>query len=147
MENANQAANSIPTQHIRICVKGSLLPLIYCYSLKRHKCTGMSDLSFKAPLELQAILGEQIQSLRLSRNLDQRSTAEKAGISKRALRNLEAGRGSTVETLLRTLKALDFLEGIKMLAPEATVSPLALLRHGKVRQRIRQPHGPRKANL
>src|SRR3984885_3407865 len=99
----------------------------------------MKDLSFKTAEQLQILLGEQIQSLRLSRNLDQRHTAEKAGISEKALRNLEAGRGSTVETLLRTLKSLDSLEGIRMLAPDTTVSPIALLRHAKARQRIRQP--------
>src|ERR1035437_5171086 len=93
----------------------------------------MDDLVFKTPIELQTILGEQIQALRLSKNLDQRSTAEEAGISEKALRNLEAGRGSTVETLL-----LDSLEGLKMLAPDATVSPIALLRHAKVRQRVRR---------
>lgn len=98
----------------------------------------MTDLSFKTLAELQTLLGEQLQGLRLSKNLDQHSTAERAGISEKALRNLEAGRGSTVETLLRTLRALDSLEGIKMLAPDATVSPLALLRHSKVRQRVRR---------
>ncbi len=98
----------------------------------------MVDISFSTPLELQVILGEQMQSLRLSKNVNQRGTADKAGISEKALRNLEAGRGSTVETLLRVLKALDSLDGIKMLAPEATVSPLALLRHAKVRRRVRQ---------
>ena len=61
--------------------------------------------------ELQIELGQRVQRLRLSRNLDQRATADKAGISLRALGNLEAGRGSTVETLLRTLKALDVRRG------------------------------------
>jgi transcriptional regulator with XRE-family HTH domain len=99
----------------------------------------MGDLSFRTPSELQVIVGEQIQNLRRARNLDQRHTAEKAGLSEKALRNLEAGRGSTLETLLRTLKALDFLEGIKILAPDTTVSPMALLRHSRTRQRVRQP--------
>jgi transcriptional regulator with XRE-family HTH domain len=102
----------------------------------------LGELSFRTPGELQILLGEQIQNLRRSRNLDQRHTAEKAGISEKALRNLEAGRGSTVETLLRTLKSLDSLEGIKMLAPDITVSPMALLRQARVRQRIRQPRMP-----
>jgi DNA-binding XRE family transcriptional regulator len=51
----------------------------------------MSDLSFKSISELQALLGEQVQALRLSKDLDQITTAEKAGISEKALRNLEAG--------------------------------------------------------
>ena len=98
----------------------------------------MKDLLFKTPDELQATLGERLKRLRLHRNLDQRTTAEKAGISERALRNLENGHGSTVETLLRTLKALDHLQGLDMLAPEASVNPLALLRQSKAQQRVRR---------
>ena len=98
----------------------------------------MSTLSFATPHELQILLGERLRRLRLNRNLDQLTTAEKAGVSEKALRNLEAGRGSTVETLLRVLKALDSLQGIDLLAPEATVNPLDLLRQPKLPQRARR---------
>jgi transcriptional regulator with XRE-family HTH domain len=97
--------------------------------------------------ELQVALGSRIRQLRLSRNLDQRTTAEKAGISERALRKLESGHGSNVETLLRTLKALDYVQGIDLLAPEITVNPLALLRSSKLPQRVRRPHRWRKADV
>jgi transcriptional regulator with XRE-family HTH domain len=106
----------------------------------------MRDLQFKSPRELQVELGKRVRQLRLSRNLDQRTTAEKAGIAEKALRNLETGRGSSVQTLLRTLKALDYSQGIEMLAPEVTVNPLALLRRSKPPQRVRRPRGPRKPN-
>ena len=99
----------------------------------------MSASSFSTPNELQQLLGERLKRLRLNRNLDQRTTAEKAGISEKALRNLEAGRGSTVETLLRVLKALDYLQGLDMLAPEVSVNPLELLRQPKPPQRVRRP--------
>lgn len=95
--------------------------------------------------ELQTALGQRMQRLRLSRNMDQRTTADKAGISHRALVNLEAGRGSTVETLLRTLKALNYLRGIEMLAPEITVDPLALLDNPKPQRRVRPKRGQHKA--
>jgi len=99
----------------------------------------MDDMSFLSPGELQAALGSQLQELRIAKNLGQVTTAEKAGISEKALRNLEAGRGSSVETLVRVLKALDSLEGLRMLAPKPSVSPLALLRHsGRVRRRVRR---------
>lgn len=98
----------------------------------------MSALVFSAPKELQELLGERLKRLRLDRNLDQRTTAEKAGISEKALRNLEAGRGSTVETLLRVLKALDYLQGLDMLAPEVSVNPLELLRQSRPPQRVRR---------
>jgi transcriptional regulator with XRE-family HTH domain len=106
----------------------------------------MIDIAFRTPEELQTALGERIRKLRLSRNMDQLATAGKAGISEKALRNLEAGRGSTVETLLRTLKALDSLEGIEMLAPDVTVNPLALLRSAKAPQRVRRSRTLRKSS-
>lgn len=107
----------------------------------------MSGLEFKSPAELQVELGKRLRRLRLQRNIDQRTLAEKAGVALSALQKLEAGRGSTVRTLLRTLKALSYLEGIEMLAPEPTVNPLALLRSTKPRQRVwrsRLPNKPRK---
>lgn len=106
----------------------------------------MPDINFRTPQELQIALGERVRRLRLARNVDQRATADKAGISEKALRNLEAGRGSTVETLLRTLKALDSLQGIEMLAPEVTVDPLALLHASKPPQRVRRPRRQRKVD-
>lgn len=107
----------------------------------------MSGLEFKSPAELQVELGKRLRRLRLQRNIDQRTLAEKAGVALSALQKLEAGRGSTVQTLVRTLKALNYLEGIEMLAPEPTVNPLALLRSTKPRQRVwrsRLPNKPRK---
>jgi transcriptional regulator with XRE-family HTH domain len=106
----------------------------------------MSETSFKTPKELQNMLGARLRKLRLSRNVDQRATADKAGISEKALRNLESGNGSTVETLLRTLKALDSLEGIEMLAPEPTIDPLALLHSSKQPQRVRRSRKLRNGN-
>ena len=98
----------------------------------------MSAYIFNTSEELQSILGERLRRLRLNRNLDQRTTSERAGISERALRNLETGRGSTVETMLRVLKALDYLQGIDILAPEVIFNPLDLLRQTKSPQRVRR---------
>jgi transcriptional regulator with XRE-family HTH domain len=103
----------------------------------------MSDMQFKSPQELQIELGRRMRQLRLSRNIDQRTVAEKAGIARAALQNLEAGRGSSLQTLLRTLKALDYLEGIEMLAPQPTVNPLALLKTKSPPQRVRHPRSAR----
>ena len=102
--------------------------------------TDTGEVYLRTPLELQALLGARLRSLRRARGLDQRATAERAGVSEKALRNLEGGHGSTVETLLRTLKALDALDGIEMLGPEATVNPLALLP-----RRVRRPRARNEA--
>ncbi|MBZ5685419.1 MAG: helix-turn-helix domain-containing protein [Acidobacteriia bacterium] len=88
---------------------------------------------------LQHDLGHRLRQLRLARNLDQRTVADKAGISLRALSKLENGQGSTLKTFLRTLRALDYVKGIDMIAPEPTVSPLALLKNPLPPQRVRRP--------
>jgi len=96
-------------------------------------------MTFMSPDELQAALGKQLQELRIAKSLNQVMTAEKAGISEKALRNLEAGRGSSIETLVRVLKALDSLDGLRLLAPKPSVSPLALLRRSQTaRRRVRR---------
>ena len=95
-------------------INGKTIPLITENTRNRYYDAGMSDLSFKSVSELQALLGDQLRALRQSKDLDQITTAEKAGISEKALRNLEAGRGSTVESFLRVLKALDSLDGLEL---------------------------------
>jgi transcriptional regulator with XRE-family HTH domain len=103
----------------------------------------MGYMQFKSPQELQIELGHRMRQLRLYRNIDQRTVAQKAGITRSALQNLEAGRGSSLQTLLRTLKALDYLEGIEILAPQPTVNPLALLKTKSPPQRARHPRSAR----
>jgi DNA-binding XRE family transcriptional regulator len=132
-------------QLIYINIIGIFKPINVDLYYNRRYYAYMQDFMFSSPEELQVALGERIRRLRLSRNMDQRATAGKAGLSEKALRNLETGQGSTVETLLRTLKALDYLQGLEMLAPEVTVDPLALLHSSKPQQRVRRSRQPRKA--
>ena len=96
--------------------------------------------------DLQARLGEQLRRLRLARDLDQLSLADRAGVSEKALRNLEGGRGSSLSTLLQVLRALDRLDWLETLAPAASVSPMALLRQRPERRRVGRPRGPRRAS-
>lgn len=93
------------------------------------------DLS--TPAELEATLGEQIRAARLLRNLSQEALASDAGVSRTAVRNLEGGKGSTVETLVRVLKAMERTDWISMLQPAVTISPLQMLKSISPRQRAR----------
>jgi transcriptional regulator with XRE-family HTH domain len=96
----------------------------------------MSNLHSKSLEELQQLLGKRLNALRLLRNLDQRTTAELAGLSVRTVLYLEEGRGATVNTLLRVLRALDALEGMELLAPRPEGKPLPLPRGPRAKERL-----------
>ena len=89
--------------------------------------------------EMEAGLGEKLEALRLSKNLNQKTLAERAGVSVRALRNLEGGQGSTLKTLVSVLRALGRQEWLNTIAPIATINPLALTREAQPRQRASTP--------
>jgi len=95
----------------------------------------------KTPEEIEADLGEKIKQYRLMKNIDQRDLAERAGVSVRALRNLEGGRGSSVHTLVRIARALGRESWFDTIAPAATISPLNMTRSPAGRQRA--SHRPR----
>lgn len=86
--------------------------------------------------ELEEQLGTDLRALRLDRNLDQITLAERAGVSLNALKRLESGRGSTVRTLISVLRALGREESLKAIAPVASINPLTIPRH-PARQRQR----------
>ena len=60
----------------------------------------------KTLAELETTLGANLKQLRLSRNTDQRTLAEQAGVSTRALQSLENGEGSSLQTLVKVVRAL-----------------------------------------
>ncbi len=92
--------------------------------------------------ELEAQLGLQIRALRLRRNVDQQALAEQAGVALSALKNVESGKGSTLKTLLKVLRALDRLDWISNLAPTVSISPLQLLKQKAPRQRASASRTP-----
>lgn len=74
---------------------------------------------------LQAELGQRLRGLRLDQQQTQDELADHAGVSLRALQQLENGAGSTLTTCLRVLQALGKLSVLDGLAPTTTVNPLA----------------------
>jgi len=89
--------------------------------------------------EWESDLGEQMRALRLRANLDQITLAARAGIGLTALKNLESGKGATVKTLIKALRALDRAAWLASLAPPVSISPLQMLKAKPARQRASQP--------
>ncbi len=94
-----------------------------------------------------AILGERVGRYRIEAGLTQAELAERAGIGKRTLERLEAGRGTELVTLIRVLRILNNLEGLERLLPQRPASPIEQLKlRGKQRQRAFRPRRGRESS-
>ena len=86
--------------------------------------------------EWETQLGQYLRALRLRQNIDQRQMAERADVALNVVKRLEAGKGATVTSFVKVLRALGREEWLGTLAPQVSVSPLQLLKDKKpVRQR------------
>jgi transcriptional regulator with XRE-family HTH domain len=90
--------------------------------------------------EQELELGENLKRLRLNKNCDQKTLAARAGISVRALRNLETGQGSSLKTLLSVVRALGREAWLQTIAPVATINPLTLTSRASKRLRATSPN-------
>lgn len=88
-----------------------------------------SGLSVATTADWEQKLGSAARRLRHRNRVTQRELAELANVSISAVKNLESGKGSSLATLIRVVRALgrtDWLESL--LPPEPTISPMAKLR-------------------
>lgn len=90
------------------------------------------------PEELEQMLGENVKTLRLQKNIPRKNLCAQAGISENALRNLEGGKGTTLKTLMRVLKALERESWLETIAPKTSINPLHLVKDKEQRQRARR---------
>jgi transcriptional regulator with XRE-family HTH domain len=95
------------------------------------------------PDEWLTRIGDQIRNLRLRQNIDQATLAERASLSVSALRNLEAGQGATLTTLIKTLRSLERTDWLDMLAPTVSISPLQAIGRKHTKVRASKPRGKR----
>ena len=80
--------------------------------------------------------GRRIRRTRLNANTTQVDLAIQAGISVDTLRNIEAGEGMTLTSLIRVLRAMDALDQLDAVLPDPGLSPMQLLAlRGEERQR------------
>jgi transcriptional regulator with XRE-family HTH domain len=94
--------------------------------------------------EWEQVLGGHLRELRLLKNLDQQSLAERAGVSLNAIKHLEGGKGARVHSLIKVLRALERVDWLDALAPTVSISPMQMLRRGsreprRARRRARAP--------
>lgn len=73
-------------------------------------------------------LGQRIRLARKRTGLSQQALADRANVSRSAIKSLEAGRGSTLRTFVSVARALRLDAGLdRIFAAPATVSPVAMM--------------------
>lgn len=101
----------------------------------------MEDLT---PNEWEAELGRQVRDLRLRQDINQERLSEQADVALNVVKRLESGKGVTVLSLIRILRALGHVEWIRTLAPAVSISPMQMLRERPRRQRASRNAGMRR---
>lgn len=103
--------------------------------VNEHICAQVSHMAIQSPEEIAETLGQRVRARRLSANVTQAALADKAGISRRALVQLEGGQGSTLYTLICVLKALGLEQQLSSIGPVPKVSPMSMLKATRLRNR------------
>ncbi|HSQ75764.1 MAG TPA: helix-turn-helix transcriptional regulator [Bacteroidota bacterium] len=73
-------------------------------------------------------IGERVRTERLNQNRTQLDVAKHSGVGLNVIKRLENGRGCTLSSLVRILRALGKLDHLDMFLPEPGISPIALAR-------------------
>ena len=109
----------------------------------------LQDTSLIGPLatteQWESRLGESGRQLRLRAKLTQAELAERANVSLSSVKHFEAGKGSSLATVVRLARALGRTDWLESFAPPAsTFSPLAVLHERRraeaaTARRVRHP--------
>lgn len=83
----------------------------------------------------ERFIGARVRQARLNMNMSQKELASRADISVPTVTRLESGKGSSLETLIKSLRVLREDAWLEQLAPQPSVSPLAVHSKQKPRQR------------
>ncbi len=75
-------------------------------------------------------LGRRLSQLRIDMNMTQAELSHRAGVGKRTLERLEAGKTTQTRTLFRIFRELDLLAKLEILLPEPTARPRHALKEG-----------------
>jgi len=83
-----------------------------------------------------AEIGARLSFVRLSRDMTQARLAHDAGVSKRTVERIEAGKSAQLTSFIRILRTLGLLAGMELFLPPPRPGPMDLLRRaGRTPQR------------
>lgn len=90
-------------------------------------------------------LGQQLDQIRLSRNLTQSALAREAGVSRSTLTRMADGQSISLDSFVRIMRALGLSDHLAALLPDPSVRPVErVAQNGRQRQRARSSEGKAK---
>jgi transcriptional regulator with XRE-family HTH domain len=105
----------------------------------------MSTISdFQTNDEIMLLLGERIKSRRLGRNIPIDQLAERSGLNRKTILELEAGRDIRLSSLIKLLRGLNLLNTLEAAFPDVLPGGEGISTRGQPRQKAstgRQKHG------
>jgi transcriptional regulator with XRE-family HTH domain len=102
----------------------------------------MLDFNFANHVEVRLELGQRLRTQRMLLDLSQQELAERAGLSKGTISNLESAGQGTLESLVRAIQALGLVHELQdLLVPRPTT--IAHLQAVELPQRKRVTRRPR----
>jgi len=91
-----------------------------------------------------ADFGKRLAHFRLANNWTQADLAQKAGVSKGTVERLERGESSQLLNLVKILRACGFLDAFLSIFPDASPSPIKLLKISQQQQKNTRKRASRK---
>lgn len=97
------------------------------------------DYIVASPEAIESELGQKLERLRLSKNINQSTLATEAGVSRRTITRVENGEGISLDTLIRVMRALGVVDRLATLLPDPTTRPVERIKlRGHERKRARK---------
>ena len=98
------------------------------------------DFNLASSETIENALGDRIEKIRLKQNITQSRLAKEAGVSRSTITRLaQEGKGISLDSFIRILKALQLTNNLEALLPDPGLSPLEELKRDSQpsRQRAR----------
>jgi transcriptional regulator with XRE-family HTH domain len=99
---------------------------------------------FQTNDEVMQLLGDRIRKKRLGRNIPIDQLAERSGINRKTILELEAGRDIRLSSLIKLLRGLNMLNVLEAAFPDVLPGGEGISSRGQPRQKassVRQKHG------
>ncbi|MFK7958289.1 MAG: helix-turn-helix domain-containing protein [Lysobacterales bacterium] len=87
--------------------------------------THKNDFDLASSASVEQALSERIEAIRLRRNITQSRLAREAGVSRSTITRLvQEGKGISLDSFIRILKALQLAQNLEMLLPDTGLNPV-----------------------